>query len=76
MVWVVREHSEPECVIYSLMYQIIFRTTKLLLYPLLFNKNMGFSLAIPVFFSHSLVNEFLLLLITYFMVDFWTEWVK
>ena len=36
-------YSEPKCVIYSLMYQLFFRTTNLLLYQLLFNKKCATS---------------------------------
>ena len=51
-------YSEAQCVRYSLMYQLFFKTTNLLLllYPLLFIKSMTYSLTI-YFFSHSLVYE-------------------
>ena len=39
-------YSETVFVSYSLMYQLFFRTTNVLMYPLLFFKNMGYSLAI------------------------------
>ena len=48
-------YLEPQCVSYSLMYQL---STNLLLlpYPVLFIKSMTYSLAIH-FFSQSLVYE-------------------
>ena len=51
-------YLQPECVSYSLMYQLLFRTTNLLLllYPLLFIKSMTYSLRVH-FFSDSLVYE-------------------
>ena len=54
--FVLKFHAEPKCVSYSLIYQLFFRTTNLLLllYQLLFMRNMTYSLTI-YFFSLSLV---------------------
>ena len=51
--FVLKFHAEPKCVSYSLMYQLFFRTTNLLLllYQLLFMRNMTYSLTI--YFSAS-----------------------
>ena len=55
-----------------IMYRLFFRNTNLLLYPVLFDKKMGYSLLLAIlFFSHPLSIWATGLLLTHTIVDIW-----
>ena len=64
-------YSEPECVSYSLMYYLFFRTTNLLLYPLILSFSFSQLLRSIFLITHPIVGIW-----QNFGYGLWVKWKK